>query len=112
MGDTSTENKQQSSELNLFGFVTAKLRRGLVTGVIAVLIVAVCVLWWRLGQMQEKQEEQFKDHLEDLRSISRLESRKVVQEDVVPKVDSMRQKVDTLAEEAKGAIKIIKDKSQ
>lgn len=105
---------KQDKELNTLGFTTAQLRAGIVTTFIGLLVIAVIALWIRVGSLSKelvkKQDELYRDHIDDLKQVAKMESKKVVTEEVIPKVDSMRLKVDTIGESAKGAIQTIKEK--
>lgn len=81
------------------------------------LVICLIIIFWQrydnnklMNRLIDDTSTLNEKRIEEIKAVSRLESRRVVQEEVVPKVDSMRQKVDTVTESAKGAIQVIKEK--
>lgn len=93
----ATENKQDQ-ELNTFGFTTSKLRNGLITSIIALLVGAIIVLARQNAKQQkqivETQDRLYKQMIEEVRrqvtpSVDRVY-------EATLRVDSAATKVDSL----------------
>ncbi|WP_183560705.1 hypothetical protein [Mucilaginibacter sp. SP1R1] len=89
-----SENNKNNSELNTFGFITSKLRTGIITAFLAMQTIAIVVLFSRYSALQDKfqakQDELYRMTIEYIRpSVQKINQ-------AATKVDTISNKVDSL----------------
>lgn len=94
------ENDQNNKELNTFGFVTSKLRTGLVTGIMGILIIAIIYQQRQNNELREliqtindkridDKDELYREVIRYIRpTTERLDSAATNMNNVATKVDS------------------------